>query len=126
MKTANKLTNEMFERIETEYGIKANVLNYIFAEYPKSHYDTETNAINIKGKSVEKLTYFILGESNPNLITIEQVLDIVREFGININSAQTVRNYIHNNKLPNAVLYIGRFSYFYKPQLLQFLKDTYE
>lgn len=116
----NQLNDEMLQYFETVVGIKPQLLKYLFEEYPTSYYDYETNSIYIKGKSVEQLTYFILGDTD--LININDTLPILQKYGINAKSTQTVRNYINKGKLPNPILYIGRFAYFDKQVLINHLE----
>lgn len=117
------LTDEILQYLLNATGIKLSILKYLFEEYPTSYYDYEQNSIYIKGKSVEKLTYFILGDTD--LISINDILPILQNHGINANSPQTVRNYINKNKLPNPILYIGRYAYFAKQELLNYLEENY-
>ena len=107
----------------TLHNINIDNINYILSAYPLSHFDNETNTLIIKGKKCEALSYFLTTDTD--LITIDQLLDIAKTYS-NITSMQTVRNYITANLLPKPVLYIGRFSFFNKSQLIKFLKDTYE
>lgn len=117
------LNDELLSYFENVYSIKSATLQYIFTEYPNSHYDEISNTLYLLGPKIETLTYFIIGDSD--LININDVLNLCKTHGLNINAVQTIRNYINVGKLPKPLLYVGRYAYFDKASVETFLNDNY-
>lgn len=119
----NTLNDRQLHYIETMLSIKPTTIKYLFEEYPNSYYDDSTNIIYIKGKQVESFTFFIL--DNTELLNMKQLIQLLNEVtDLKITSEQTVRNYIYQNKLPAPNIYIGRYGYFDKHFVINFINEN--
>jgi hypothetical protein len=121
---SNTLNDRQLHYIETMLSIKPNVIKYLFDEYPNSYFDDSTNIIYIKGKQVESFTFFILNETE--LLSIKQLMQLLNELAeLNVTSEQTIRNYIYQHKLPTPNIYIGRYGYFDKHFVINFINENF-